>query len=120
LLTNIGHHRYTVIMQAFAALADDTRLAIVEELARGERAVSELVARFELRQPTISQHLKVLRDAGLVDMRADAQRRIYSINPKGFEVIEIWLERHRRLWARRLDDLEQHMDNHPNIKGHRP
>ena len=106
-------------MQAFAALADETRLAIVEELARGERAVGELVERFELRQPTISQHLKVLRDAGLVTVRADAQRRIYSIDPKGFDVIELWLERHRRLWARRLDDLEQHMDNNPRVRGRR-
>lgn len=106
-------------MQAFAALADDTRLAIVEELARGERAVGELVDRFKLRQPTISQHLKVLRNAGLVDVRSDAQRRIYRINPEGFEVIELWLERHRRLWARRLDDLEKHMDDHPNANGRR-
>jgi DNA-binding transcriptional ArsR family regulator len=107
-------------VQAFSALADDTRLAIVEELAKGERAVGELVERFELRQPTISQHLKVLRDAGLVRVRADAQRRLYSIEPKGFDVIELWLERHRRLWARRLDDLEKHMDDHPHAKGRRP
>lgn len=101
-------------MRAFAALADDTRLAIVEELSNGERAVGDLVARFELRQPTISQHLKVLREAGLVRSRADAQRRLYSVDPKGFEVVELWLERHRRLWARRLDSLEDFMDEHPD------
>lgn len=104
-------------MQAFAALADDSRLAIVEELTDGEKAVGDLVGRLNLRQPTVSQHLKVLREAGLVRVRADAQRRLYSIDPSGFEVIELWLERHRRLWAKRLDALERHMDEHPAEKG---
>ena len=104
-------------MRAFAALADDTRLAIVEELSRGERAVGDLVARFDLRQPTISQHLKVLKDAGLVRARPDAQRRLYSIDPTGFRVVELWLERHRRTWAERLDALEQHMDDNPDQQG---
>src|SRR5690242_20694137 len=100
-------------MEAFAALADDTRLAIVEELGRGERAVGDLVKRFDVTQPTISQHLRVLKDAGLVRVRPDAQRRLYSIDPKGFEVIELWLERHRRTWAKRLHALEAHMDRNP-------
>ena len=104
-------------MEAFAALADDTRLAIVDELSKGERAVGQLVARFDVTQPTISQHLKVLRDAGLVRVRKDAQRRLYSVEPKGFEVIELWLERHRRTWAQRLDALEEHMDEHPEKEG---
>jgi DNA-binding transcriptional ArsR family regulator len=104
-------------MQAFAALADDTRLGIVEELAKGERAVGELVARFDVTQPTISQHLKVLKEAGLVRVRPDAQRRLYSIEPEGFRVIELWLERNRRTWAKRLDRLEQHMDEHPDEEG---
>jgi DNA-binding transcriptional ArsR family regulator len=98
-------------MQAFAALADDTRLRIVDELGKGERAVGDLATRFGLRQPTISQHLKVLKDAGLVRVRPDAQRRLYSVNPEGFQVIELWLEKHRRTWAKRLDRLEQHMDD---------
>jgi len=97
-------------VQAFAALADDTRLAIVEQLSTGERSVGELVDAVGAAQPTVSQHLKVLRDAGLVTMRPDAQRRLYRIEPSGFEVVELWLERHRRLWAERLDDLERHMD----------
>ena len=100
-------------MQAFGALADDTRVAIVDELSKGERAVGQLVARFDVTQPAISQHLKVLRDARLVRVRKEAQRRLYSIEPKGFEVIELWLERHRRTWATRLDALEEHMDEHP-------
>lgn len=104
-------------MQAFAALADDTRLRLVEELRKGERAVGDLVEVVRLRQPTVSQHLKVLKDAGLVRVRPDAQRRLYSLDPKGFEVIELWLERHRRTWAKRLDDLEAHMDSDPEDEG---
>lgn len=101
-------------MEAFAALADDTRLRIVEELGKGERAVGDLVKRFDVTQPTISQHLKVLKEAGLVRARPDAQRRLYSIEPEGFKVIELWLERHRRTWAKRLDRLEEHMDDNPD------
>jgi DNA-binding transcriptional ArsR family regulator len=100
-------------MEAFAALADDTRLRLVEELGKGERPVGDLVKRFELTQPTISQHLKVLKDAGLVRVRPDAQRRLYSIDPDGFQVIELWLERHRRTWAKRLNRLDQHLDDNP-------
>jgi DNA-binding transcriptional ArsR family regulator len=101
-------------MEAFAALADETRLRLVEELGKGERAVGDLVSLVGLRQPTVSQHLKVLKDAGLVRVRPQAQRRLYSIDPEGFQVIELWLERHRRTWAKRLDRLEQHMDEHPD------
>jgi DNA-binding transcriptional ArsR family regulator len=97
-------------MRAFAALADDTRQEIVEELAKGERAVGDLVARFDLTQPAISQHLRVLRDAGLVRMRPQAQRRLYSLEPEGFRVIDLWLERYRSVLAKRLDALEEHLD----------
>ena len=79
--------------------------------------MGDLVARFDLRQPTISGHLKVLKDAGLVRARPDGQRRLYSIDPTGFRVVELWLERHRRMWAARLDALEQHMDDNPDQEG---
>ncbi len=72
-----------------------------------------MVAQFDLRQPTISQHLKVLKDAGLVRSRPEAQRRLYRVDPEGFRVVELWLERHRRMWAKRLDDLERFMDDNP-------
>lgn len=104
-------------MRELAALADETRLSIIEELSQGERSVGDLVARLEIRQPAVSQHLKVLREAGLVRVRPDAQRRLYSVDPSGFRVIELWLERHRRLWARRLHRLEDLMDGQPNTKG---
>lgn len=97
-------------MQAFAALADDTRLEIVDELAKGERSVSQLVALFDLTQPSISQHLKVLREAGLVTVRPQAQRRMYSLSPDGLQQIEEWLKRYRRVIKRRLDDLDRYLD----------
>lgn len=104
-------------MRELAALADETRLSIIEELSQGERSVGDIAARLEIRQPAVSQHLRVLREAGLVRVRPDAQRRLYSVDPSGFRVIELWLERHRRLWARRLQGLEDLMDGQPNTKG---
>lgn len=100
-------------MQAFTALADETRLQIIEALGKGERPVGDLVKRFALTQPTISQHLKVLKEAGLVRVRPDAQRRLYSVDPDGFRAIELWLERHRRMWSKRLNRLERFMDANP-------
>jgi DNA-binding transcriptional ArsR family regulator len=97
----------------FAALGEPTRLEILDELTGGERTVGALVDRAGVSQPAVSQHLKVLREAGLVRMRPDAQRRVYSLEPTGFRVIELWLERHRRAWADRLDALERHLDDTP-------
>jgi DNA-binding transcriptional ArsR family regulator len=94
----------------FAALGEPTRLAILDELTAGERTVGALVGRAGVSQPAVSQHLKVLREAGLVRVRPDAQRRLYSLEPAGFRVVELWLERHRRAWADRLDALERHLD----------
>ena len=98
---------------AFSALGEPTRLALVEELAGGERAVGSLVERVGVSQPAVSQHLKLLREVGLVTVRAQGQRRLYRLHADGFRVIELWLERHRRSWANRLDTLERHMDDHP-------
>lgn len=97
-------------MKTFAALADDTRLEIIDALSTREASVNDLVALFELSQPAISQHLKVLREAGLVRVRPQAQRRIYSIDPKGLKQIESWLTRYRKFLATRFDRLERHLD----------
>jgi DNA-binding transcriptional ArsR family regulator len=97
-------------MHPFAVLADDTRRAMVEALSQGEHSVNDLVARFAVSQPAISQHLRVLREAGLVYVRAERQRRYYSLRPEGFRVIELWLERYRRQVASNLDALERHLD----------
>ena len=91
------------------ALVDPTRRRIVELLAQRERTAGEIVAEFDLTAPAISQHLKVLREAGLVTVRAEGQRRIQSINPAGFDELEEWLDKTRRVWSRRLDALEREL-----------
>jgi len=98
---------YNVGMQAFAALADPTRRKIVELLADGERSAGDLAGRFTLTQPAISQHLRALRTAGLVRVRQDAQRRIYSLDARGLAQIDAWLSRYRAFWTTHLDSLER-------------
>ncbi|MFN4164526.1 MAG: ArsR/SmtB family transcription factor [Ferrovibrio sp.] len=93
-------------MEHFTALADPTRRQIVELLGRGERAAGEIAEGFAISAPAVSQHLKVLREAGLVRVRVDGQRRIYELNPEGLAEIDAWLDRVRRFWAPRLDALE--------------
>ena len=93
-------------MLSMEALADPTRRRIVELLAERERPVGEIVRNFDLTAPAISQHLKVLRAAGLVAVRAEGQRRHYAINPAGFDELDAWLARTRAFWSNRLDALE--------------
>ena len=100
-------------MTVFAALADPTRVRILDLLSRRERSVGELVDQFELTQPAVSQHLRVLKEAGLVASRAEAQRRVYSINPAPLRQLDRWLQRYRKLWAEELDSLERHLDRNP-------
>jgi len=94
-------------MEAFAALADPTRRRIVELLARGERSAGDLGRKFAITQPAVSQHLRALRDAGLVRVRHDAQRRMYSLDPQGLAKIDAWLSRYRLFWTKHLDALER-------------
>ena len=94
-------------MDTFVALADPTRRRIIESLARGERSFGELAEQFEMSRPAVSQHLKVLRDVGVVAARADAQRRIYRLSDEGLEEIDAWLAKVRAYWTARLDRLEQ-------------
>lgn len=96
-------------MQSLAALADPTRRRIVELLAVRDRTAGELVKEFDMTAPAISQHLNVLRDAGLVVTRAEGQTRIQSLNPAGLDELESWLEKTRRFWSRRLDALEREL-----------
>lgn len=96
-------------MQSFTALSDPTRRRIVELLSRGERAAGEIVEAFEVSAPAISQHLKVLREAGLVEMRVNAQRRIYRLNPQGLDEMDAWIRDVRRFWGVRLDDLDREL-----------
>ncbi len=93
-------------MNALEALADPTRRRIVELLAERERPAGEIASHFETSRPGISRHLRVLRDHGLVRVREDAQRRVYSLDPAPLVELDAWLERYRRFWTNRLDALE--------------
>jgi DNA-binding transcriptional ArsR family regulator len=94
----------------FDVLAEPTRRRILDLLLDRERPVGELVKKLKLSQPGVSKHLRVLREAGLVSVHTEAQRRIYEIRPEPLEEIAEWLEPYRRLWADRLDALERHLD----------
>jgi DNA-binding transcriptional ArsR family regulator len=96
-------------MQSLLAIADPTRRRIVELLAVRERTAGELVDEFDMSAPAISQHLKVLREAGLVTVRAEGQSRIQSLNPAGLGDLESWLEKTRSVWSRHLDALEREL-----------
>jgi DNA-binding transcriptional ArsR family regulator len=97
-------------MDVFVAVAEPTRRAILDLLAERERPAGELVAAFPaLTQPAISRHLHILLDVGLVQMRPEAQRRIYTLRPERMVEIDVWLERYRKFWSSRLDALEQHL-----------
>jgi DNA-binding transcriptional ArsR family regulator len=100
------------MMETFRALAEPNRFHIVELLRGGPRPVGHLVRRLRLRQPQVSKHLRVLSDAGLVDVRVDAQRRIYALRPAPLQELEEWLEKYRGLWEanfQRLDSLLEEM-----------
>lgn len=97
-------------MDRFVALADPTRRQIVELLGEGEQAAGAIVANFRVSPPAISQHLKTLREAGLVRVRIDGQRRLYSLDPDGFADMEAWFEKMRRFWSGRLDALERELE----------
>jgi DNA-binding transcriptional ArsR family regulator len=92
------------------AIAEPRRREILELLQGGERLVGDLAERLGLAQPTVSKHLKVMRGAGLVAVRQDAQRRWYRLVPDPLAQVDDWLEPYRRAWAARLDDLERHLD----------
>jgi DNA-binding transcriptional ArsR family regulator len=91
-------------------LAEPRRRQILDLLRDGERPVGDLVDELDLSQPAVSKHLKVLRDAGLVEVRQDAQRRWYRLRPAPLLEIDSWLEPYRDLWRNRLDALETHLD----------
>jgi DNA-binding transcriptional ArsR family regulator len=98
---------------SFEALADPSRRRILDLLRDEERPVNDLVRLLAASQPSVSKHLRVLRDAGLVEVRVDAQRRLYRVRPEPLRAVDVWLEPYRRLWESRLDDLERHLDDMP-------
>lgn len=98
----------------WAALADPNRRAALALLLERPRPVGELVQRLGLTQPGTSKHLRVLREAGLVRVRTDAQRRVYALEPGPLAELDVWLAPYRRLWNERLDALERHLDDTAN------
>lgn len=99
-------------MDVFEAVAEPNRRALLDVLAEGERTAGELVATLPgLTQPTVSRHLRVLREVGLVEVRPDAQRRIYALRADGLVAMDEWIERYRRYWSNHLDALERHLDS---------
>jgi DNA-binding transcriptional ArsR family regulator len=94
----------------FEVLAEPNRRRILDLLRVADHPVGEIVEELAMSQPAISKHLRILRDAGLVEVRSDAQRRIYRIRTEPLRAVDDWLEPYRQLWMSRLDDLERHLD----------
>ncbi len=94
----------------FEVLAEESRRRILDLLVEQERPVGDLVEILSLSQPAVSKHLKVLRDAGLVESRTDAQRRIYRVSPEPLREVDEWLVPYRKRWASHLNALERHLE----------
>jgi DNA-binding transcriptional ArsR family regulator len=98
------------VTATFEVLADERRRRILDLLAVKERQVGELVTLLSMSQPAVSKHLKVLREAGVVQSRTDAQRRIYRVNPEPLRAVDEWLATYRRQWAGHRNALERHLE----------
>ncbi len=99
----------TAALAVLEVIAEPTRRRILDAVRVGERSVSEIVDEVGMHQPGVSRHLKILRDAGLVDVRRDAQRRMYRLRPEPLMELDAWLQPYRTEWTARLDALERHL-----------
>jgi DNA-binding transcriptional ArsR family regulator len=97
------------VESAFAVLAEPNRRAILSMLSSSELSVGELMDQLQLPQPSVSKHLKVLREGGFVESRVEAQRRVYRLNPEPLQEVDEWLEPFRRFWSKHVDALERHL-----------
>jgi len=95
---------------SFGIIAEPNRRAILSLLASSDRSVNEIERQLRMSQPSVSKHLRVLRDAGFVEARVDAQRRVYRIRPEPLMEVDAWLATFRRLWSTHIDALERHLD----------
>jgi DNA-binding transcriptional ArsR family regulator len=95
---------------AFEIIAEPNRRAILTLLVSSQQSVGEIERRLRMPQPTVSKHLRVLREAGLVEATVDAQRRVYRLNPEPLQEVAAWLAPFRRLWSAHVDALERHLD----------
>lgn len=108
------------VESTFAIIAEPNRRAILSLLASSELSVGEIEQQLRMPQPSVSKHLRVLREAGFVEARVDAQRRVYRIRPEPLMELDAWLIPFRRFWSKHVDALEQHldkMDQVPTVKG---
>jgi DNA-binding transcriptional ArsR family regulator len=94
----------------FEIIAEPNRRAILSLLVSSEQSVGEIERQLRMSQPTVSKHLRVLRDAGFVESTVDAQRRLYRLRPEPFREVDDWLDQFRRFWSRHVDALERHLD----------
>jgi len=99
-----------LVESTFGILAEPNRLAILSLLAASERSVGEIEQQLRMPQPSVSKHLRILRDAGFVEARVDAQRRLYRLRPEPLMELDAWLAPFRRLWSGHVDALERHLD----------
>ena len=95
---------------SFAIIAEPNRRAILSLLVASEQTVGDLERQLRMSQPTVSKHLRVMRDAGVVESTVDAQRRVYRLRPEPLQELDAWLSPFRRLWSKHLDALERHLD----------
>lgn len=106
-----------MVSSVFDVMAESNRRKIVELLCDGEQSVNTLVDALEVSQPAVSKHLRILRDAGLVETRVDANRRLYRLRPEPFQELDAWLAPYRTMWEQRLDDLGDHLDDMDDTDG---
>jgi len=95
----------------FEVIAEPNRRAILSLLVASQQSVGSIERQLGMPQPTVSKHLRVLREAGFVESRVDAQRRVYRLKPEPFREVDDWLDQFRRFWSTHLDALERHLDN---------
>jgi DNA-binding transcriptional ArsR family regulator len=98
------------VESSFSVVAEPTRRAILSLLLSSERSVGEIERELRLSQPSVSKHLRVLRDAGFVESRIEAQRRLYRLRPEPLMELDAWLAPFRRFWSKHVDALERHLD----------
>jgi len=110
-LTRICLLKYIKSVESvFEIIAEPNRRAILSLLVSSEQSVGEIERQLRMTQPTVSKHLRVLREAGFVESTVDAQRRLYRLKPEPFRKVDAWLDQFRRFWSAHLDALERHLD----------
>ena len=98
------------MQSAFSIISEPNRRAILSLLASSQRTVGDLERQLRMPQPTVSKHLRVLRDGGFVESTVDAQRRLYRLKPESLQAVDAWLDQFRRFWSPHVDALERHLD----------